>query len=309
MQHPTGEKKTSYYWLCIANFSFYGTLVLYWKVLENIPPFEVLAFRVVLSFVSGVVVLAFMKKLGAALEYIKTPRAFLFMLLSGLTLTFNWGVYIYGVVEGFVLQCALGLFITPLCTAFAGIVFFREKPDAYTVAALCIAACGVGYMTLGYTTIPYVTLLLVASYPTYLSIRKVAGADAYIGTVWESALICPFAAAYLIWLAAGDRLAAVSQTPVATLLLLLSGVVTFIPLCVIMLCQKHIDFVVIGLINYISPVIQLFLGLFLFNETLSRPLWVALFCIISALFVFTVGQFKKFRACPPKLSVDNEPSL
>lgn len=295
MPNHADRNKLKYYLLCLSGYLIYGVQVFYWKAVQSVPSIELLALRAITTAAMCAVFLLFLKKTKAAVDYIKTPGAFILMLMAALSLGTQWGVYIYAVSSGLVLQCSLAYFITPILTALSGILFFREKLDRYTLASLLIAAGGVLYMTVANGNFPFIAFMLALSFPIYLSIRKIANADPFVGSFWESTIMCPAALGFLIWLKMQNRLLFLNRDGTTIMLILFAGVITLAPLVMIIGSQKHITLISVGLLNYVSPILQLIFGLYIFHEPMTPSLRVALVSIVTALSVFTYGQVRKLR--------------
>ncbi len=277
-----------------AVFSYvsFGVLVFYWKALGSLSSYEILAFRILLTAVTAGLVLLFTGRMGQAVALLKDRSALRLSAFSGLSIIANWGVYIWAVDHSYVTEASLGYFIMPLITALSGLWFFKEKLSGFTAASLVMAACGVLYLTISYGRVPFIALAVAVSYNSYIVLHKRSNLSPLVGQFIETLLVAPFALGYLIFLGGRGQLGAATAPPLTLALLVLAGAITIFPLYSTLVAQKHISLAALGIISYLSPALQLLIGIFAFKEVFTRNHAVTLSAVLASLVIFTIGQFK-----------------
>jgi len=282
--------------LCsIASQLTYGFAVFFWKALKTIPPYELLTLRILFSFfTSGIVYLA-VKKRGDLRAFFQNRRDAVILLIAGFALAVNWGAFIWGVNNGFIIESSLGLYLVPIFTSLGGILLFRETPDRSILTALCLAFSGVLFMTAGYGRFPYVSVLLATSYSLYLVLKKKLNMEPFLGLFLESFVTVPAALVYFGYLFSTEQSGFLQATFPIALLAAFSGVITVLPLLFAMLAQKRIGLTAMGLMAYITPVFHTTVGVFVYGEDFTFYHAGAFLMILLALTVFTKGQIKKAK--------------
>lgn len=286
-----------------AVFSYvsFGVLVFYWKTLKVLSSYEVLAFRVLLTAITAGVVLLCTGKMDQVVALVKGNSSRRYTALSALAILGNWGVYIWAIDHNFVTETSLGYFIMPLMTALAGVCFFKEKINRYTVASLVLAGCGVLYLTISYGRIPLIALVVGASYSAYIVLHKKSAVSPLVGLFVETAFLSPLALGYLVWMGRQGKLGVAGVAPLTLGLLACVGAVTILPLYATLVSQKHISLVALGIISYLSPLLQLLIGVLAYHETFTTNHAITLSAVFASLVVFTIGQIK--TAGQPKAEV------
>ncbi len=266
----------------------WGLLPVFWKALHTVPAFEIVAHRIVWSLLVVLVLLAYRRKwrwLGAALH---NRRIMLTYTTSACMLTVNWLLYIWAVNAGYVIETSLGYFINPLVSVFLGVLFLRERLRLGQVLALAVACCGVGYLTLSYGRIPWIALTIAGSFGIYGLLRKTAPLASLEGLTLETLLLFLPALAYLGYLT-GVGQAALGHAPLLTNVLLVSaGVVTAIPLLLFAAGAKLISMTTLGILQFVNPTLQFFLGVFVYHEALSSSQLVGFAFIWAALVLYLI---------------------
>lgn len=273
-------------------YGMWGLFPLYWKQLGAVDALQILGHRVVWSalFLAGV--LALQGRLRDVGRLLAKRRSLGAVVGCALLITLNWGVYIWAVNAGRVTESALGYYITPLFSVALGALFFHEHLDRWTAGALGLATLGVAGASVLLGTLPWVSLALAGSFSIYGALKKRAGLDALSGLAAETLVAAPLALAWLMWTHLQGRGAFLGGTPKVTTLLLVAGPVTALPLLAFAFAATRIPLQRLGFIQYLSPTLQLALGLFLYGETLSRPMALAFGTVVVAvlLYVFSRGR-------------------
>ena len=227
------------------------------------------------------------------------PRVLLMLVASSLLISVNWGVYIYGVNSGHVLDTSLGYFITPLFSVLLGVFLLREKLSPLQWVAVALAAFGVGYLAYRLGAPPWIALSLAVSFGSYGLIRKLAVIDAVRGLAVESCLMLPLAAAYLLWCERQGTGAFLHGAPSRDLLLVAGGAVTAVPLVLFAYGARRVALSTLGFMQYLAPTVQLLLGIFVFHERFGLTQAVAFGCIWAALALVMADSLRRWLARPP----------
>ncbi len=214
-------------------------------------------------------------------------RTRLLLLVAAVVISVNWGGYIWGVNNDRVVETSLGYFINPLVTVMMGVLVIGEKLRRIQWWAMGLATLAVVVLTVDYGRPPWIALLLAFSFGTYGLTKKKAGVDAVESMAVETIYIAPIAAAYLTWLAVSGGADFGNHGAGHAWLFLTTGIVTVIPLLCFGAAAIRISLVTIGLLQYIAPVAQFLLGVFLFHEPMPASRWIGFVLVWIALVIFT----------------------
>jgi chloramphenicol-sensitive protein RarD len=266
----------------------WGAFPLYWPLLEPAGAFEILAHRVVWSCITmGVLIVALRRR--AQLRAIwRDRRVRLLLTLAAVVVTVNWTTYIWGVNNGHVVETSLGYFINPLVTVLMGVVILHEQLRPLQWMALGIASGAVVVLALDYGHLPWVALVLAFSFGSYGLCKKTANVGATESLAYETAVIAPFAAAYLLWLGQAGESNFAGHGAGHALLFMTTGVVTAVPLICFGAAATRVSMVTLGLLQYLAPIIQFGLGVLYFHEDMPTGRWVGFVMVWIALAIFTV---------------------
>ncbi len=268
-------------------YLLWGAFPLYWPLLKPGGPVEILSHRVLWSLVTMGLLIVVLRRGRRLRAVIADRRVRWVLVVAALTITINWGTYIYGVNSGRVIETALGYFINPLVTVLMGVLILGERLRRGQWFALCLGFVAVLVLTVDYGRPPWVALVLAFSFGTYGLAKKTADVGAVESLTFETAVITPFAVAYLLWLGqSGDAQFTAHGLPHA-LLFLTTGVVTAIPLICYGAAATRIPMVSLGLLQYLTPVLQFLLGLLLFGEDMPVGRWIGFILVWIALSIFT----------------------
>ncbi len=269
-----------------ATYGMWGLFPLYWKRLEAIDPFQVLSHRIVWAALFTVILLAFRGGFSGLLSLLANRKRLAVAFVAALLVTTNWGVYIWAVDNGHIAQSALGYYINPLVSVALGALFLREKLDRFTMAAIGLAAAGVIAATIILGSPPWISLILAFTFGFYGLVKKQAGLDPMTGLAAETLTVTPIAVAYLLWNHAAGAGAFGGSDVWANVLLVVAGPVTAIPLITFAFAANRITLQRLGFIQYVSPSMQLILGLFVYREELTPALIVAFVAVIGAVLIY-----------------------
>lgn len=280
----------------LAAYVLWGILPVYWKALELVSPFEILSSRFMWSCVFVFLLIIFQKKwllftkeVKQVFSNIKTGAA---MVAAGITISFNWGTFIWAVNNGHIVETSMGYYINPLVSILFAVVFLRERLDKMQLAAITCAFIGVASMVYSFGKIPWVSLTLAFTFALYGLLKKILPVSALTSIMLETLLITPLALVYeySLWQQGVSFYA--SGNLQVIMMLTGAGVVTAIPLLLFTAGARLLPLKIIGFLQYISPTLTLLIGVFVYNEAFTASHLLAFGWIWGALLLFIVSQLR-----------------
>ncbi|NCC25278.1 MAG: EamA family transporter RarD [Deltaproteobacteria bacterium] len=271
-------------------FTLWGLLPLYWKVLQVVPPFEILCHRVVWSMVFAAAILTIQKRWGETLALVR-PGKILLIGAAGLLLGLNWFLYILAVNTGHVLEASLGYYINPLVNVALGRVFFQERLRPLQAVAVVLAMAGVANAVWAYGRPPYLALGIAVTFAFYGLTRKVSPAKPIPGLFLETAMLALPALGFIVF--SGTALA--WTTPAMDLLLASTGIVTSVPLLMFVVGARRLTLTTLGLLQYIAPSLTFGLGILVFREPFGVHDLTTFVFIWLALTLYTLHGLRSAR--------------
>lgn len=273
----------------LSAYFIWGSLPLYIRLMRHVLPQELLAHRVIWSVPTALVLI------GLAGNWFDVRSAFRWtnakwLILSGLVIGSNWGVYIWAVNADRTIEASLGYFINPLVSVLFGMMFFAEKLRPAQWAAVMIAAFGVAVITFAYGHVPWIALFLCMSFASYGVIRKKVAIDGRAGFLMEVIILVPLAAGWLIWFMQQPAGRPMGEGGWDILLLMAAGPITAFPLILFALAAKRLKLSTIGMMQYIGPTLQFLIAILIFREPFGSTHAIAFGFIWLALIVFTVDS-------------------
>ena len=269
-------------------FLCWGLFPLYFHAIDEVPPLQILAHRMIWSLLFLLIVLA-VRRQWDWLRLARQPRVLGMFVASACLLSVNWLIYIWAVNNGHVIESSLGYFINPLVNIMFGYLLLKERLRRPQWLAIAVAALGVAWLTWQAGTIPWIALSLAASFGGYGLMRKIAPLGALEGLSFETMVLFPLAAAYAAWLTAHGQNAFINTPSNTTrLLLMAAGPVTAIPLLLFAGAARRIPLSVLGLLQYVTPTMQFMLGVWLFHESFTAERLVGFALIWIALVLFAL---------------------
>ncbi|MGK8508524.1 EamA family transporter RarD [Nocardia asiatica] len=273
-------------------YFLWGLFPAFFGLLTFASPAEVVAQRIVWTLV---VVLAVLAVSGRVRELRGIGgRVWRLAAVASAAIALNWGVYVYGVISGHVVECALGYFINPLVTVAFGVVIFRERLTGAQWAALTLGATAVAVLTLDYGRPPIIALALACSFAVYGLVKKVIPLDALRGIAAEGIVAAPFALAFAIGLAVTGH-SEFTSTPAHTALMAATGPVTLVPLLLFAVAAQRVALSTMGLLQYLTPALQMAWGVAVAHEPMPASRWAGFALIWAALAIFTTDALRKNR--------------
>lgn len=280
----------------LAAYVLWGILPVYWKALELVSPFEILSSRFMWSCVFVFLLIIFQKKwplftkeVKLVFSNVKTGAA---MVAAGITISFNWGTFIWAVNNGHIVETSMGYYINPLVSILFAVVFLRERLDKMQLAAITCAFIGVASMVYSFGKIPWVSLTLAFTFALYGLLKKILPVSALTSIMLETLLITPLALVYeySLWQQGVSFYA--SGNLQIIMMLTGAGVVTAIPLLLFTAGARLLPLKIIGFLQYISPTLTLLIGVFVYNEAFTASHLLAFGWIWAALLLFIVSQLR-----------------
>ncbi|MEK5080603.1 EamA family transporter RarD [Solibacillus sp. FSL W7-1436] len=296
--------------LAIGAYLMWGIIPLYWKQLQHVGSVEILVGRVIWSFVFTVLFVLLIRQYKQMIADIKmlwkNKKQFFLLFIASVFVSLNWGIFIWAVNNGHLLQTSLGYYINPLISVLFGLIFFKEKISRATAVAVIIAAIGVGYQAVLGGTIPWVSLALALTFAFYGVIKKQIPLDATRGLAIETLFVLPIAVAIYIYLMNTSEIAFMHVDWKTNLLLMGGGIVTAVPLVLFAKSAQKIPLYLLGFIQFLAPTISLMLGIFLYKEPFTLTEFITFVCIWLAVFIFSASKVLEARRQHATYSKEHE---
>ncbi|MBP5190452.1 MAG: EamA family transporter RarD [Bacteroidales bacterium] len=285
------RKGLVYGFLC---YFIWGLFPLYWRMLEEVDSFEILAHRMLWSGIFMVSLFVGIRRVRLR-DHIKCPQQYLMLLVTSVLISFNWGLYIWAINHGYILQSSLGYYINPLVNVLLGYLFLHERLNRAQTIALLLALAGVLYFTINYGHFPLISIGLAFSFGIYGLLKKKMGLNATPALTVETIWMMPVAIVYITFLYANGQSAMNSFEPMTWLLLLLAGAVTAIPLLLYGKAAERITLTTLGFLQYVSPTGQFLIGILIYKETFTTAHIVCFSSIWLGLIIFTFDMLKRMQ--------------
>lgn len=286
-------------------YLMWGFFPAFFPLLLPAGPLEILAHRLVWCALFMVIVLLLIRGWGELRR--AGLREWGWLALAGVLISVNWGIYVLAVNSGHVADAALGYFINPLLSIALGMLFLGERLRRWQIVSVVIAAVGVIWLTFLTGQPPYLAIGLALSFGFYGLIKKRVTVSAAASLTAEALTMTPVAIIYLVWLASRGESTFTSEGPGHTALLLLAGVVTAAPLFFFGAGAKQIPLATVGMLQYITPTMQMLWALFVTHEYLSASRWIGYIIIWVAVAVYLADLLTSRRGrkqTPPTYSPD-----
>lgn len=296
MLAPPSPERTGVVY-AVSAYGLWGLFPIYFLLLAPAGPIEIVAWRILFSLLFCVIVIAMMRRTSALRAILRHRKQVFILGLSGLLVVINWQIYVFAVVTGHVTEAALGYFINPIVTVLLGVLFLREKLRAAQWAAMGLAAVAVLVLAFNYGAFPWISLGLAFSFGFYGLTKKSVGGtvDALSGLTIETAWVVPVAAAQLVFVGLTTGVTFGTAGVANTLLLLSAGIVTAIPLLMFAASARRLRLATIGLIQFLTPVLQFVIGAFVLHEAMPPSRWIGFGLVWVALVILSVDMVASAR--------------
>lgn len=293
-------------WMAVASFVLWGLMPLFWHALKAVPSLQIVGHRIVWSALLVGIWLAFARGGGWLRTALASRRLTGLLAISALLIGVNWGLYIWAVNAGHVVETSLGYYINPLLNVLLGVLFFHERLRPAQWLSVALAGAGVAWMTWQVGHLPWIALSLALSFGLYGVVRKVAQVDSVVGLGVESSYLFLPALALMLWgethgsggfIAHGDT---VGWGWLIGLMLVVGGALTALPLIGFAYAVRRIPLSLVGFLQYIAPTLQLLTGVLIFGEAFDAAHAAGFGLIWAGLAVFAgEGLWRARMAAPP----------
>ena len=277
-----------------VSYMLWGIVPIYWKQLEHIGSIEILMHRVLWSCVFMIVLLSVTKKLPALFAYIKemgkNHKKLFALIAASVFVSVNWGIFIWAVNNGRILDTSLGYYINPLISVLLGVVVLKEKLARAQVVSFCLALTGVIILTVYYGEFPWISFALALTFAFYGLVKAMIGAEASIGLTLETIIMLPVAIVYLFFSISKGAMELPAGPDV--LLLMGGGVATALPLLLFAIGANRIPLTMLGFLQYIAPTLSMLVGVLLYHEVFTKVHAISYGFIWGALLLFSFSQMK-----------------
>ncbi len=282
----------------IAAYGLWGFIPIYFLALAPTGPFEIVAWRVLFSVVFCGLIILVLRRGRTLLGLLRDRRTVLMLGLAGLLVFLNWQVYVIAVVSGRVNEAALGYFINPIVTVLLGVIVQRERLRATQWAAVAVSAVAVVVLGFAYGAFPWISLALAFSFGLYGLVKKRVGprVDALTGLAVETAWLTPVAIIQLIFVGATTGVVFGTAGVANTVLLAASGIVTSVPLLLFAAAARRLPLVVVGFVQYLTPILQFLIGTFIMHEAMPFERWVGFSLVWLALILLSTDMVLHARS-------------
>lgn len=275
----------------IAAFGFWGLTPVYYKLMPDVPPVEVLAHRVIWSVVFGAVFVSLVRAWPAVRSALSSPPTLRALALTAALVSTNWLIYIYAVVSDQVMATSLGYYINPLVNVLLGMLFLGERLGRGRTLAVALAAMGTASLAFELGGLPWISLTLAFSFGFYGLIRKRLGLPTMAALFVETLLVAPLALLALGWFAAQGE-SSFGGDLRTTLLLIFAGPVTLLPLLWFAEAARRLPLITVGFFQYLAPTLTFLLATLVYSEPFTLAWAVTFVFIWSGLAVFTIDSLR-----------------
>jgi chloramphenicol-sensitive protein RarD len=280
-----------------AAYLVWGAFPLYFRLLDDSGALEILLHRVLWSLVTCLVLLTVMRQFGDMLTLLRDPRRVALLGLAAGLIAINWGVYIYAVNSGQVIEASLGYYVNPLVTVALGVLLLRERLRALQWAAVAVGVAAVIVLTVAYGHAPLIALTLALSFGAYGLIKNRVGGTvgALAGLSTETLVLAPVALVAVLVLEVRGEGTFALNAPWQGLLLISAGVVTVVPLLLFAAAARRVPLVTLGLLQYLTPTLQLLCGVLLLDESMPPARWAGFGLVWVALVLLSADSLRAYR--------------
>jgi chloramphenicol-sensitive protein RarD len=276
-------------------FVMWGLFPLYLRQVAAVPPLEVVLHRSVWSLLFVLGLLMVLRRFGALREVFAQPRRLGLFGISAMLLSCNWLLYVYAIQSGQVIEASLGYFINPIVNVLLGVLVLHERLNRAQWTAVALAAAGVLWLTLLNGRLPWIALVLAVSFGFYGLMRKTASLGALEGLALETMLLAPVVVPALLWWTLRGSGAMAQGDLALNTWLLIGGPLTALPLLLFAAGARRLPLTTIGLVQYLSPTLQLALGVWVFHEPFDRARLVGFAFIWAALLLYSLDGWRRSR--------------
>lgn len=282
------------------SYVIWGVVVVYWKLVDDVSPWEILGHRVLWSVLLLAPIILIFGRLGPVLAVFTVPRRAAALCVSSVLIAANWGIFIWAVTQGRIVETSLGYYINPLLAILLGVVLLGEHLSRLRMAAFALAGAGVAVQAVALGGLPWISLVLAGSFAIYGYVRKVVQVEALDGLFIETLLVMPFALIGM-WLMMQQGDLAFGHGPVLRDALLIgAGAVTALPLWLFAYGARRVRLSTMGFLQYIAPTISLIIAVTVYDEPFGTVRLVSFGLIWAALILVSLEMFRRPVPRPPE---------
>ncbi len=278
----------------LSAYLWWGIIPLFWRQLAHLPSAEIVAHRMVWACIIVVALVVLLGQWRTFIEVFKDKTTLLRLFAASMFVTVNWAIFIWAVNNGNIVETSLGYFINPLISVLFGLIFFGETLRRGQLIALLIAAIGVGFMVLSTGGLPLISLSLAITFALYSVMKKKVSVPATHGLGIETLFPLVPAGVYLLYLNGRDQGAFAADLS-TSLMLILGGLFTLIPLLLFASAAKRMSMTALGMTQYLGPVCQLIIAVMIYQEPFDQVKLIAFAFIWAALIVYSLDQLNVQR--------------
>lgn len=284
----------------IAYF-LWGFMPLYFLTLAPTGPFEVVAWRILFSLAFCAVLLTVTRTWRKLVAILRNKRLVFWTIIAGLLIYVNWQVFLISTLTGHVIEGSLGYFINPIVTVLLAVLVLGERLRPAQWTAIGISALAVGVIIVGYGSFPWIALTLAASFGTYGLVKKQIGpeVDAISGLTLESLWLAPIAIGQLVVVGMTSGITLGTDGAGHAALLMMAGIVTAVPLLFFAAGARRSSLTVIGLLQFVAPIMQFLTGWWIMGEPMPLERWIGFGLVWLALLVLSIDSIRHARRREP----------
>jgi len=276
---------------------------LYWKPFVDVSPLEIVSHRVIWSLVLLAILVVVLRQTPELRAVLRNVRHLGVLLLTASLLSVNWGLFIYGVLSGQVVQTSLGYFLNPLVSILLALVFLKERLTRWQIVAVVLAGCGVIHFGWHLGRLPWIALGLAVTFGLYGLLRKIVAVGPLVGLLVETALMAPAAIGMIGFLSSHGQARFGGPTHL-TFLFLGAGVVTTLPLLWFNRAAKLLPLSTLGFLQYLAPTLQLLVGVIVFKEAFTGREGISFLLIWAAIAIYLVTHLRSREESVPLPNAD-----
>jgi chloramphenicol-sensitive protein RarD len=283
--------------LAIGAYGLWGVFPIYWKTIDVVPAGQILSHRIIWSFVFLSIIILIKKDLSAFRHAIRSKKILATFSVVAVLIGVNWLTYIWGVNAGFIVETSLGYFINPLVSVLLGVIFLKERLRSLQWLPIILAALGVLYLTISYGALPWIALVLAFTFGLYGLIKKTTPLNSLHGLSLETGILFLPALFFLLFTEGQGTGVAGHTSWTITLLLILTGIITALPLLLFASAAKQINLSTLGILQYIAPTMQFLIGVIIYGEPFTRSRLIGFSIIWAALLIYSLeGIMERHRS-------------
>lgn len=283
----------------IGAYLLWGIFPLYFTLVSVVNPFEIVSWRVIITLLVCAIIVSISRRWEHVTRVLRQPKLVGLFAIASILLYSNWQIFVYGVVNGLILETALGYFINPLFTILFGVIFWREKLSRLQWIAVSIAGAGILYSAISYGKIPWIALGIAVTFGLYGVVhQRIDNVDGVTGLTIETMVTFPIGIVQLFVVSSIAGITGFSHGPAITVLVLLSGIATAAPLILFGEAARRLPLTYLGFLQFLTPVLSFLFGYFVMHEELSAERWVGFVAVWIALMFLVADMILRLRRAP-----------